>query len=786
MAIMKICFLSYEYAFESNGGIGVSTTILARQFATEHDVSVITAASDGVASSYEDHGVIVYAVPSCIVRLPILNYWFGDLIHKICYNVQAYKKLRELGKETIVFASEFGFEGLIPALKGWKVVTRLATPTFVDALYNRRKLSFQNRIISWCERKQTIVSAQRVAKTAFIRDYIAAQWGVPVERMKIIYNAIDVPDVIAKPAIDQEYLLFVGRIDKRKGADVLLKAFTHLRERFPSLYCVFVGKDLLPIVAESPKGNDSARVVHYQHVAHDELLAIMKGAAAVVVPSRFENCSMVCLEALALGRPLIVTEHTGAAELVEPGISGFTFPSEDAVGLAEVISHCLTHDMTEISRGAHNRAMRYSLENVCAEYEPILHSAGMRKEKRIAIIHDDLFECGGAQKLALCLARELGADIYTSVVSDEVRQMLPPSVRVVSLCNDETCDKDGLRRRRAFSELDIASEYDLFILSGEDALRAAHRHHPNLYYQHSIPAGLNHDIPSDLVYMKQAVSLYSDSISEKIWATLYRLKNKFSRAKSPGCISAFVEAIRYVCAHPSFFGAHDYYQYRLTEKNFKRDLTAADTILSNSCYTKQLLDKNFSESSKVVYPPVRTSDFFDSGKHEYWISVNRVHPLKRIEMQLEAFRDMPNETLYIVGSMIRDEYQDYYRKINELKPVNVTFLGVQSANELCDLLANAKGMIFTGRAEAFGMAPVEAMASGKPVIAPNEGGLSETVVHGKTGILIDVLTPESLVQSVQSVNVGPDRYSSACVARATLFDEKNFFEKMKEVIVKMI
>ncbi len=286
---MKICFLSHEYPPHSPGGIGYSIRVIACQLAHDHTVVVITCASGQEPYSFNDAGVLVHALSARIVRMPLLNYWFGNLIHKWCYNVHIYKKVRELGKEYIIIAPEFGFEGLLPAIGGWRVVTSLATPSFIDELYNRGKKSLQNRVISWCD-----------------------------------------------------------------------------------VRCVFVGKDLMEFISSFKKAHRNCAVDHYAHMPHAELLSIIEKATVVVVPSRFENCSMVCLETLALGRPLIVTEHTGAAELIDPGVSGFTFTNEDVPQLVERIAYCLTHDMTVISRQAEMRSHRYSGKYVSTEYEKVL------------------------------------------------------------------------------------------------------------------------------------------------------------------------------------------------------------------------------------------------------------------------------------------------------------------------------------------------------------------------------------------------------------------------------
>ena len=85
------------------------------------------------------------------------------------------------------------------------------------------------------------------------------------------------------------------------------------------------------------------------------------------------------------------------------------------------------------------------------------------------------------------------------------------------------------------------------------------------------------------------------------------------------------------------------------------------------------------------------------------------------------------------------------------------------------------------------MTVVEAMASGKVVIAPNEGGYSETVINGMTGLLIDDMTPQKLAQAVRDtsnlLSKDSDYYSIACLEQATKFDVAIFIKKIKDIIL---
>jgi glycosyltransferase involved in cell wall biosynthesis len=162
--------------------------------------------------------------------------------------------------------------------------------------------------------------------------------------------------------------------------------------------------------------------------------------------------------------------------------------------------------------------------------------------------------------------------------------------------------------------------------------------------------------------------------------------------------------------------------------------------------------------------------------------VNRIYPEKRISLQFEVFRELPEERLVVVGGYAEGDHSSgYYKKLARDIPENVEMRGAVVEAELIDLYARCKGLICTAVGEDFGLTPVEAMASGKPVVAVNEGGFQETIVHGKTGMLVRA-DGDELKRAVKEVASGPERYKDACMERAKEFDTQVFLERIRRLI----
>jgi glycosyltransferase involved in cell wall biosynthesis len=172
----------------------------------------------------------------------------------------------------------------------------------------------------------------------------------------------------------------------------------------------------------------------------------------------------------------------------------------------------------------------------------------------------------------------------------------------------------------------------------------------------------------------------------------------------------------------------------------------------------------------------------------YWLSVNRLLDHKRVDLQIKAFAKLTNEKLVIVGSYEKGavQFEKYQKYIESIKPKNVEIINWVDDKNLKELYSECKGFITTARDEDFGMTVVEAMASGKPVIAPNEGGYRETVINEVTGILINNLEINTIIDSIKKINENMENYKDECIKQAQKFDTKVFVEKIKYEMSKQI
>ena len=358
-------------------------------------------------------------------------------------------------------------------------------------------------------------------------------------------------------------------------------------------------------------------------------------------------------------------------------------------------------------------------------------------EPRIALVHDWLNQMGGAENVLEELVTMFpGAPIYTSMYAPDV---MPPAYRDWEIRTSFMQHLPGVATNHqsylplypvAFSQTDL-SGFDL-VLSNK--------------------SGVCHGVRTANGQQKAVHVCYCLTPTRFLWLyDQYKEREQIGRAVD-ALLRPILAALR------------------------KWDYAAAqrvDHFIAISTTVQQRIRDIYNRESVVIHPPVDTTYFAPdptSRVGDYYLIVSRLIPYKRIDLAVHAFRDLPQEKLLIVGEG---------RDLAELQATatpNVTFLGRQDRAHIRELLRSCKAFIFPGL-EDFGIAPVEAMSTGRPVIAYAGGGALDTVTPGGTGEMFTEQTAASLLAVLRNFDAAA--YDPAiCRAQAESFSVAAFRQQL--------
>src|ERR1700752_2706453 len=208
-----------------------------------------------------------------------------------------------------------------------------------------------------------------------------------------------------------------------------------------------------------------------------------------------------------------------------------------------------------------------------------------------------------------------------------------------------------------------------------------------------------------------------------------------------------------------------------------------DIILANSSFIAKRIWKIYRRESQILYPPVDVEIFsYQDRKDDYYLTVSRLVPYKRLDLIMEAFRGMPDKKLVVIGDGPDRE------KIRRLVAANIQWLEHQSTNVLRKCMQNARAFIFAAK-EDFGITPLEAQACGTPVIAFQDGGVAETVRGldhpAPTGGFFSKQTSRSIQEAVELFESIPEKISpQACRKNAERFSNLRFKQEFNDLLLK--
>ncbi len=208
--------------------------------------------------------------------------------------------------------------------------------------------------------------------------------------------------------------------------------------------------------------------------------------------------------------------------------------------------------------------------------------------------------------------------------------------------------------------------------------------------------------------------------------------------------------------------------------------TRVHNFIVNSANVGKRVSTYYRRDSEVIYPPVETSAFEivqESEVSDYYLMVGELVAYKRPDLAIEAFNRTGKKLVIIGGG-------EMLKQLKAMAKSNITFLGSQPFDQLRHHYSRCKALIFPGE-EDFGIVPVEAMASGRPVIAYGKGGALETVVDGVTGVFFKTQSVEAILDALdrlETIEFDPH----AIAKHAFKFDETVFLSKMKKFIDKCL
>jgi glycosyltransferase involved in cell wall biosynthesis len=357
---------------------------------------------------------------------------------------------------------------------------------------------------------------------------------------------------------------------------------------------------------------------------------------------------------------------------------------------------------------------------------------------KVALIHDWLTAMGGAERVLESLIKMYPADLFTLVKDTKNLKGTPFENLEVKTSFIQKLPRAEKKYRSYLPLFPLAIEQ--FDLTGYDLVISS---------SHSTAKGvLTHADQMHICYchtpMRYAWDLYQQYLREA------RLKSGL-RGVMAKC---FLHYLRMWDAHSS---------------------ARVNAYLANSHYVARRIKQLYNQEAEVVYPPVDLN-FYTLGekKEEYYLTISRMVPYKKMDLIVEAFAAMPDKKLIVIGEGPEEE------KIKEKAKKNIEILPYQKKEILREFLQKAKGFVFAS-IEDFGILPVEAQGCGTPVIALAKGGALETVRENETGVFFREQTVLSLTEGIkmfEKKTFDPRRIRS----HAESFREEVFQEKFQASI----
>ena len=361
---LRVCLFSREYPPQGHGGIGQWTREVAVGLAARgHEATVISRALDGRPSLDFIEGVRVHRIDAAPINETQAQAFAPAPASLTAYSLALLREFERIDghrRFDLISGPIADLEPMaslahanVPVIVSLHTTYKLSLPHKPDWLSRPDYLRGHVEPAIACEGRLIAEGPHILANSRIIVDDIEAAHGLSIDRAKVAIIPHGISDLAAsapkRPRNDGAvHLLFVGRLEERKGADVLLAILPDLLEAHPALIAHIVGDD--GILAgdktlrrhfehdNAGRPDVLARTRFYGALPRAEVEAHYAAADIFVAPSKYESFGLIFIEAMCFGKPVVAYDVGGAAEIVSNGVDGLLAPAGAPHELAAAIA----------------------------------------------------------------------------------------------------------------------------------------------------------------------------------------------------------------------------------------------------------------------------------------------------------------------------------------------------------------------------------------------------------------------------------------------------------------
>lgn len=337
--------------------------------------------------------------------------------------------------------------------------------------------------------------------------------------------------------------------------------------------------------------------------------------------------------------------------------------------------------------------------------------------------------------------------------------------------------------------IDIYPNADIFslvdFLNSKDRNDVIYGKFPKTSFIQNLPFSKKH-FRNYLLLFPKAIESFNLSVYDLIISSSWAVAKGIKKNKNQIHISYCYTPIRYAwdlydeytsnLKHPKKFLVQQSLKYI---RNWDiKSLPRVDFFIADSKFVQKRIEKTYKRDSVVIYPPVNTDKFIlNEKKEDFYLTACRLVPYKKTKLIVEAFNQMSDKKLFVIGD------GEEYESIKQIAKKNITLLGYQEFENMIGYMQKAKAFVYAA-IEDFGIVPIEAMSCGTPVIALNDGGTAETVIDGVNGIHFQNQTKKDIcaaVQRFETMKFDPQKVSQC----AKEFSTNRFKSEFEEFVNNM-